>query len=237
MHQLQRIGLLGITVLLLAGFWVGLWYQGQRKGGVTVFAADESESSVERQEGGFSDAGMQTEIYKTEQIISAELTGGNDHQEEPLAVHVVGSVASPGLYFLPPGSRIYDAVMEAEPEEAADLAKINMAMPVEDGMQIRVPMIGKASPWGGEALVVKAGDNRSDNADMSGVSTASGKININTASAKELETLPGIGPAFSQRIIQYREKNGGFHTVDELMKVKGIGTAKMSELRDLVCCT
>jgi len=249
MHQLQRIGLLGLTIILLSGFWAGLWYQGQRKGGATVFATGESGTAAAlldgdspeiiagsgEKSGSLAGEAVYQEAGGSTAYADREQTGAGSSQAGLLAVHVVGQVASPGLYFLPPGSRIYDAVMEAEPEEDADLAKINMAMPVEDGMQIRIPVIGRASSWDGEALVVKASDNRSGSGDVAGAPSAPGKININTATAKELETLPGIGPAYSQRIIQYREQNGGFRSIEDLMKVKGIGAAKMSELRDKVC--
>jgi len=168
-----------------------------------------------------------------------------------LAVHVVGQVATPGLYYMPPGSRIYDAVMEAKPEEDANLARINMASLVEDGMQIRVPAIGKPSPWDGEGYVVRSGGDQENvtggnvsggtvtggNVTGSGTSTMSNKININKASQAELQKLPGIGPAYSLRIIQYREQYGAFKTVEDLQKVKGIGPAKMGELRELVTCS
>ncbi|MDR0470081.1 MAG: ComEA family DNA-binding protein [Peptococcaceae bacterium] len=303
MHQLQRIGLFGITAVLLVGFWAGLWYQGQRKGNVLILAAENS--GVSGEEGGrgadehvgvpsgaeagsgagvgsWTGAGSPSGMgagttlgadwqwddgswgYQdgsgTTARGSGTAAGGSGTVAESLgerpeglsdrdwlaaqysrsgtfAVHVVGRVASPGLYFMPPGSRIYDAVMEAEPEEDANLDLINMALPVEDGMQIRVPIIGRPSPWDGEALILRSSD-RQENVDSgagSGSSAGTGKININKATAKELEALPGIGPAYSQRIVQYREQNGGFKSIEDLQKVSGIGPAKMNALRDLIC--
>ncbi|MCL2166012.1 MAG: ComEA family DNA-binding protein [Clostridiales bacterium] len=249
MHQLQRIGLWGITILLLLGFWAGLWYQGRRTGdsfitaGEERGAAGESGDSLEisrdadgREAPGKSPAqgGSDTQSPAAEAYL---LSDPEESAPEELAVHVVGGVASPGLYFLPRGSRIYDAVMIAEPEEGADLSKINMALPLEDGMQIRIPLIGKLADWGGEALILRSSENQEYVQGATEQGGASGKVNINKASAKELETLPGIGPAYSQRIIQYREQNGGFKSIEDLMKVKGIGTAKMSDLRDLVVCS
>jgi len=278
MHKLQRMGLLGITVLLLLGFWAGLWYQGQRKGDTLILAAEGGAvvdgggwgaggddgngvgsggvGSVEGAgDGGASPSSAaslpdirESDAERLNDIGGYERGQSDGRYDEGgersgmMAVHVVGQVASPGLYFLPPGSRIYDAVMEAEPEEDADLGRINMAQPVEDGMQIRVTAIGKTSPWDGDALVVRPAA-RQDNVDAgdgaSGANAAgaanAGKININKASAKELEALPGIGPAYSQRIIQYREQNGAFKNIEDLQKVNGIGPAKMSELRELIC--
>jgi competence protein ComEA len=290
MHQLQRIGLFGITAVLLAGFWAGLWYQGQRKGDVLILAAESG--GIPGEEGGRNadeyagaPSGAETGSWAgtgAQSGIGAGTTLGADRQwadgsagyqdgdgsaargssltaesagEKPeglsdrdwlaaqysrsgtLAVHVVGRVASPGLYFMPPGSRIYDAVMEAEPEEDANLDLINLALPVEDGMQIRVPIIGRPSPWDGDALVLRASDRQEniDTGTSTGGGAGAGKVNINKATAKELEALPGIGPAYSQRIIQYREQNGGFKSIEDLQKVSGIGPAKMSTLRDLIC--
>jgi len=235
-------------MVLLAGFWAGLWYQGQRKGAAQFFFTEESGAGVqgeapETREGSLAAAGATTGIdaqsQATQETREAQESAlgirAQQGPEKKLAVHVVGRVASPGLYFFVPGSRIYDAVMEAEPEEDADLGRINMAVPIEDGMQIRVPIIGKASSWDGEALVVKAGDNQLHVEGGATQTSPSGKVNINAATAKELETLPGIGPAYSQRIIQYREQNGGFRSIEDLVRVNGIGTAKMNELRDKVC--
>lgn len=298
MNQLQRIGLASMTILLLIGFWAGLWYQGQRKGGAVVLAAS-GEAQADGLDGGLAAEGeaagdqeavagwpaglaagetvtgkgrqpkaMEMNLKDGEAAEASALAAAGSgsaafgaagpgiaedgsgfpepggqaglpaYGEGDMAVHVVGKVAAPGLYFLPPGSRIYDAVMLAEPERDADLGRINLALPLEDGMQIRVPIIGKPSAWEDDALIVRADDNH-DLWQESGQSQApaKGKININKATAAELETLPGIGPAYSQRIIQYREEKGGFRTTEDLLKVKGIGRAKMEELKDLVCCS
>ena len=275
MRLLQRVGLFSITILLLLGFWAGLWYRGYRKSNVVFYSADESAPDSEA--GGVKPGDTQARSALSDGVgansvtpisiasdsaasdsaasdsaalstVSGAVGSGLYDTGAPadfLAVHVVGCVASPGLYYMPPGSRIYDAVMEAEPEEEANLARINMALRVEDGMQIRVPEIGAVKPWEAEDPIVWPSNTtnntneRAAGGTIANTSTASSssKININKATATELQTLPGIGPAYSQRIIQYREQNGSFKSVEDLLKVKGIGPAKMSDLRDLVTCS
>jgi len=131
-------------------------------------------------------------------------------------VHVLGAVASPGLYELPEGSRAVDAIASAGGfARKADETAVNLARFVTDGEQIIVPVIG-ASPASGSGA------------------TGSGLININTADATALETLPRIGPAMSARIIAWRDSNGRFASVDDLKKVAGIGEATFAGLKDLV---
>ena len=132
---------------------------------------------------------------------------------EPLTVHVSGSVASPGLVSLPSGSRVADAIVAAGGAlPGADLAALNLAAPLVDGQQLVVP---------------QADDGMT-------AAPADGRVRINTADATALEILPGVGPVLAQRIIAYREINGPFRTVEDLLEVPGIGEGKLAEIRDSV---
>jgi competence protein ComEA len=135
----------------------------------------------------------------------------------PLVVYVSGAVANPGVYSLPDGSRVADALNAAGGATAeADLSRINLAKHVSDAEQVHIPKIGEAAPT------------------QAAPGVPSGKININTATAAELDQLPGIGPALAQRIIDYRTQNGPFKTIEDLKKVKGIGDALFEQIKDRI---
>ena len=143
------------------------------------------------------------------------------HSADPTAadaptafVHVVGQVANPGLYELPAGSRVVDAVAAAGGFTAtADQAQLNLAQVLEDGQQIIVLAQG-AVP-----------------AVSTGPAGAAATVDINTADATGLETLDGIGPALAQRILDYRSAHGGFRTVNDLQNVPGIGPKKFAAIK------
>jgi competence protein ComEA len=146
--------------------------------------------------------------------VSADETS-NEVIEQFLYVHVVGEVVSPGMYQLPIAARLVDAVFAAGGlTEEADNASVNLARELTDGEQIIVFSISQE----GEA----AG------------TSSSGLVSLNRASDKELEELPGIGPALAARIIAWREANGGFKSVQDLLKVSGIGESLLSGVIDLV---
>ena len=243
MSRGQRFGLLGLVALLLAAFWAGLWYQERQEGATVILTPqgeEEKESSevFELKEDAGIGAGEKTEVSLPENKESEEAVSEEEKEKslpKEIAVHVIGRVCSPGLYFLPEGSRIFDAVEAAVPEENADLTRLNLALPAEDGMQIRVPTIGIKGEWESDALVLRSGDEASRGGSTA-VFSQERRININQAGAEELMTLPGIGQTYARRIIEYREKEGAFRLPEEIKKVKGIGEAKYEELKDLILC-
>lgn len=138
-----------------------------------------------------------------------------------LVVHVAGAVARPGVTELPAGARVTDAIEAAGgATEGADLDALNLAAPVVDGQQVYVPEQGEAAPPSPAATPAGSG--------------ATGMVNLNTADASTLESLPGIGPALAQRIIDHRSEHGPFPSVEALTDVAGIGPAILDQLRDLV---
>jgi competence protein ComEA len=133
-----------------------------------------------------------------------------------LVVDVVGAVRSPGLYRLPEGSRVADAVTRAGgPTRKANLELVNQAAPLADGIQVVVPV---RAPSGGGA----------------GTAGSSGPVHLSSATLADLDALPGVGPVTAQKILDYRQAHGAFTSVDELDAVPGIGPATIDNLRALV---
>jgi competence protein ComEA len=147
-----------------------------------------------------------------------------------LVVDVAGAVRNPGVYRLPEGSRVVDAVAAAggygTRVDAAAASRLNLAAPLKDGEQVRVPSRDDAE------AAAPAGSPRGGTASDGG-STSGGPVNLNTASAAELDTLPGVGPATAAKIIAAREE-APFGTVDELRSRGVVGEATFGKLRDLV---
>lgn len=135
-------------------------------------------------------------------------------EEAGLTVHVSGAVAVPGLVRLPAGARAADAIAAAGgalPEAA--LGSVNLAAPLVDGQHLSVPHLTPGSP---------------------AVAPVATRVAVNSASAADLESLPGVGPVLAGRIVEHRERNGPFETVEDLLDVPGIGEAKLAALRDVV---
>jgi competence protein ComEA len=132
-------------------------------------------------------------------------------------VHVSGAVRQPDVYELPPGSIVKDAIEVAGgPADSADLDGVNLAVELHDQQQVYVPRQGEIVPM---APAVGGGG------------VASGPVNINTATPAELETLPGIGPKTADTIVEYREANGPFRTIEDIMDVPGIGEGTFEKIK------
>ena len=132
-----------------------------------------------------------------------------------IVIDVAGAVRAPGLYRLAAGTRIADALAAAGgATRKADVALVNLAAPLADGEQVVVPLRGAAA--------------------TPGVGSATAPVDLNTATAEQLDALPGIGPATAQKILDYRQAHGPFHDLSELDAIPGIGPARIAQLKGLV---
>lgn len=166
---------------------------------------------------------------------SAENKTVQDAANEPdkaaseIIVDIEGAVSAPGLYALPSDSRVGDAVVAAGglTSEAVSGA-VNLAQKVADGDQILIPSESDVS----QQTETQANGERQS---ASSAGQGSNKININTASAEELQVLSGVGPSLSEKIVQYRESNGRFTTIEDLQNVSGIGKTRFANIKDMIC--
>jgi competence protein ComEA len=147
----------------------------------------------------------------------------------PLRVDVAGAVRTPGVYTLPAASIIADAIAAAGgPSADADLDRVNKAVPLSDGMQVYVPHVAEAAaPQPVEPVPAKAAAVPLTEAGAGGASDPGALVDINTATLAELDTLPGVGPATAQRIVDGRP----YGSIEDLMRVKGIGQATFDKLK------
>lgn len=163
------------------------------------------------------------------------LPAGGDATARRVCIHVDGCVAAPGVYYLEAGSRVIDAVTAAG--GATDEARtdaVNLAQEVQDGQQIVIPsrVDDQAASSGAADRTASSSSQASGGLSPSG---DDGLVNINTATAEELETLKGVGAATAEKIIADREANGPFKSIDDLTRVSGIGEKKLSAMRDRLC--
>lgn len=165
-----------------------------------------------------ADASQQTSDTSTSSQMAAQEAG-------EIVVDVEGAVNAPGLYALPADSRVGDAVQAAGGLAAsARPGAANLAQKLTDGEQVIIPTIEETQD------TTQAGTGSAGTS-----SKRDGKININTASAEELQELSGVGPALSERIIDYRESKGRFSSIEDLQNVSGIGEMRFANLKDKIC--
>jgi competence protein ComEA len=153
---------------------------------------------------------------------------------DTVTVDVVGAVARPGLVKMAAGTRVADAVAAAGGAGAdADLDRLNLAAPLGDGERVYVPHVGEASI---PSAVNGSGgpDAGASSGSPPGGAAPAAPVDLNQAGEQELESLPGVGPATAQAILDYRRQHGPFKSVDDLLDVRGIGPAKLAAMRSRV---
>ncbi len=195
--ELRRRPVVALSVVLVATVVVGLaWFMTHRSGETERAPVDDRIP-----------------------VVSLAPTSTATTSPAVLLVHVTGAVRTPGVYELNVGDRIFDAIAIAGGANAEGQPdRLNLAAPVSDGLQIRVPVEGEAAVVSGP-LTGEGG---------------AGPVDLNTATSAQLEALPGVGPATASAILKYRDEVGRFGSVADLLGVRGIGEAKLAALEDLV---
>ncbi len=168
-----------------------------------------------------------------ENQMKEDTTNQETATEEPsqITIYITGAVKQPGVYTLPEGSRIKDAIEQAQGlQENADIEGINLAYIMEDSMQITIPRKQENAVEPQTHITTEPSTNTKSTKE-----TTTQKININTATEEQLQTLSGIGSTTAKKIIQYRKANGNFKTIEDIKNVNGIGDSKYSKIKDKIC--
>ena len=180
-------------------------------------------------------------IPEEEKILEDEGEANEDEtieevEEKNIMVHITGAVKNEGVVYLDSDSRVINAIEEAGgATQEADLSKINLVFPLEDGMKIYIPSIYDDENIENEIeedeYITKSSDEIISEQSSK---EAESKVNINKATQTELETLPGIGPSTALKIIEYRENEGKFKKIEDIKEVSGIGEAKFEKIKDFI---
>ncbi len=202
--QEKIVLLLIVSVVIIFFFWK-LYLQ--EKEGITIISASQESSETN--------------------------TGSKNIAEEEICIiHISGAVNQPGVYQLSKGKRIIDAVkMAGEATEKANLDAVNLAAPVYDGQKIIIPYLITAEGMDNE-LQMKGNSGIDYSTNFSFKDSSS--ININNCSARELESLEGIGPVLAERIVEYRRNNGPFGKIEDIRKVPGIGEKRFEAIKEMI---
>ncbi len=210
MNKDQLILLLFATIILILGAGIFLWQNMKNSQLISSMTVSASLNQTDLFSGHHGSNPLSEESEK-------------EIKNEKILVHVAGEVLNSGVYELESGARVIDALMAAGGATSlANLDIINLAAPISDGEKIYIPSVIEK--------INQFNQNSSFTSYSSGGS--SGKININTADASELQKLTGIGPGKAKSIIDYRNKNGPFKSVDDLLNVSGIGEKTLEKIRD-----
>jgi len=201
--------------LILVCFWMSLVLSSCGRGKETLYFDRESTDKTYTQDrGAYTEMPPEEDLPKEGQEPWAELVQAEADRQ--ICVHVCGQVRQPGVVMLPEGSRAWEAVEAAGGlADEASQAAVNLAAVLRDGEKLYIPALG-------EDAAKETGE------------TDSGLVNLNTADAGRLQTLPGIGESRAADILSYREKSGGFRSVEEIMKVPGIKESTYEKIRDKI---
>lgn len=182
-----------------------------------------------------------TELNSKQEIITNEENSINIINEkqsyETIVVHITGEVKKEGVIYLEKGARIIDAIKEAGGEtKQADLSQVNLAYELQDGQKLYIPSKNEKIS---EYIIDESGQSIWESKSSTGLSGnkedgKNVKVNINTATLEELDNLPGIGPSLAERIIEYREENGKFKSIEDIQNVKGIGESKYNDIKEKI---
>lgn len=205
--QVAAYAVIGIAVLLLGGRWLMTRSGAETAPGSGAFASGERGAGASPQPGASPEPGVSVSTPSRAAV-----------------VHVAGAVRRPGVYRLGAGARVQDAVRRAGgPTPKADVNAINLAALLQDGVQVVVPAKGPAGAVAAASVAVGVPDG-----------PPAAPVNLNTATAEQLDTLDGVGPSTAQKILDYRRQHGGFRTVEDLGQISGIGPKRMAALRGKV---
>ncbi len=172
---------------------------------------------------------------ENEILVNNVITNENNTNDDIVIIHITGSVKNPGIVKLKEGSRIEDAIESAGGlTENADITKVNLAYVVEDGTKIKIPSASEEDIGDEDIIDSKSGDNIIIEEKAVPTNNSTQTININKATEKEFETLPGIGPSLASKIIEYRNQNGKFESIEDIKNVNGIGDNKYEKIKDLI---
>ena len=212
-----KIIIISITVFVI-GFIIAIFY-------FNFFASpkDISEDVIDKNE-------------LTNEMIEEYTTGGfslTNNSKKSIIVHVIGAVNNPGVVQLGEGARIKDAIDASGGQtEDANLSKVNLAYILDDGTQIYIPSVNDKVT--DETVLIKQDAGEGVIVESDKTEGNVGKVNINNASLEKLQTLPGVGQATAQKIIDYRNANGKFNQIEDLKKIEGIGDSKFDKLKQYI---
>lgn len=177
---------------------------------------------------------IEKELIPYDGNVNNEIENNIEVDDLGIIIYITGAVNNGGVYTLNEDSRIADAIEKAGGlREDANIAKINLAYKLQDGMKIYIPSVNDK-----EDDVNKVDDTESfiiKESSSSNAQSNSQKVNINKATQTELETLPGIGPSIALKIINYRKENGKFKSIEDLKNVSGIGDNKFNQIKNYIC--